>query len=339
MSQLIDKLNIFSLPSSLELSKIVLIPVPWDVTTSYGGGAALGPRAIFNASTQVDLYDYEVKESYKEGYFMLEIDKKILHKNNLLRKKALPVMKAINSGKSLNTSQKKSIIEINKACDEIHDWVYQTTLSYLKQGKIVGIIGGDHSTPLGAIKAIGEIHDGNFGILHIDAHLDLRSAYHGFKHSHASIMHNVFHLKNRPQKLTQFGIRDFCREEYDMVKSNPEYFDTHFDIETQNSKLSGVSWLEICDTAIRKLPDNIYVSFDIDGLNPALCPGTGTPVPGGLEFPEMLALLAAIHRNKKRIIGFDLVEVSKGPHRSEWNENVGARVLFKLCGWSVMTNS
>src|SRR5882672_6020289 len=98
-------LNIFALPAALENSKVVLIPVPWDVTTSYGGGTALGPQAIFNASSQVDLYDFEVKESHEAGYFMLDIDAKLLKQNNLLRKKALPIMQALNQGKSLNPVQ------------------------------------------------------------------------------------------------------------------------------------------------------------------------------------------------------------------------------------------
>lgn len=331
-------LNIFALPATLKNSKVVLIPVPWDVTTSYGGGTSLGPQAIFNASAQVDLYDFEVKESHEAGYFMLDINKKLLQQNNLLRKKALPVMNALNNGKTLSAAHKATQKIINQACEKMYDWVYETTLEYLKQDKIVGVVGGDHSVPLGAIKAIGEAYSGDFGILHLDAHLDLRKAYHGFNHSHASIMYNVFHLKNRPRKITQFGIRDFSREEYELVINNPDYFDTHFDVETQNKKMSGVSWIDICDKAIRGLPDNIYVSFDIDGLNPTLCPDTGTPVPGGLEFSEVLTLLASIHKHKKRIVGFDLVEVSKGSSRHEWNENVGARTLFKLCGWSVITN-
>src|SRR5690606_31492133 len=115
-----------------------------------------------------------------------------------------------------------------------------------------------------------EKYKGNFGILHIDAHLDLRNAYHGFKHSHASIMYNVMNLQYRPQKITQFGIRDFCAEEYQIVQDYPTYFDSHFDIETQRQTLSGTSWLEICEQAIRHMPDHIYISFDIDGLDPTL---------------------------------------------------------------------
>ncbi len=333
-TKITDELNIFAVPAQLANSRVVLIPVPWDVTTSYGGGTSKGPELIFEASSQVDLYDIEVKDAYKSGYYMLPINKKLLAQNNSLRKKAVPLMKAINEGKKLSKEQTKTREQINKACDEMTEWVYKTTLENLKAKKIIGVIGGDHSVPLGAIKAIGEHYYGNFGVLHIDAHLDLRDSYHGFKHSHASIMNNVFNLENRPKRITQFGIRDFCIEEFDMVKDNPNYFDCHFDIETQNLKQS-TKWSDICERAISKLPDNIYVSFDIDGLNPTLCPGTGTPVPGGLEYSEMLTLLATIKKQNKKIVGFDLVEVSGGADNNEWNGNVGARLLFKLCGWAV----
>lgn len=331
-------LNIFAVPANLQSSKVVLIPVPWDVTTSYGGGASEGPELIFKASSQVDLYDLEVKDSYKAGYFMLDIPEELKEANKTLRKKATPVMATLNEGGELKSTQVKAQAEINEACEKMCNWVYDQTRKHLEKNQIVGIIGGDHSVPLGAIKAIGEKCKGNFGILHIDAHLDLRNAYHGFKHSHASIMYNVFNLKNRPKQITQFGIRDFCKEEFDLVKENPNYFNCHFDLETQNRKFNGETWANICEKAVAKMPDNIYVSFDIDGLNPTLCPGTGTPVPGGLEYTEMLCLLSTIAKQKKKIVGFDLVEVAPGANNDEWNGNVGARLLFKLCGWASLTN-
>jgi agmatinase len=269
---------------------------------------------------------------------MLEIPQDLKDQNKALRKKALPIMSTLNEGGQLKASHQKTQDEINSACIEMCDWVYESTAQYLKQNKLVGIIGGDHSVPYGAIKAIGEHLKGNFGILHIDAHLDLRKAYHGFKHSHASIMHNVSQLKQKPKNITQFGIRDFCKEEFDLVKSNPNLYNCYFDIETKQRQLQGESWAQICQEAITKMPENIYVSFDIDGLTPTLCPDTGTPVPGGLEFQEMLMLLSTLHKLKKRIVGFDLVEVSGGPNNNEWNGNVGARTLFKLCAWSVLTN-
>ncbi len=329
---------IFAVPADLETSKIILIPVPWDVTTSYGSGASEGPELIFKASSQVDLYDLEVKESYQSGYFMLGIPHELKDQNKALRKKATPVMATLNEGGELKSTHLKAQAEINEACEQMCTWVYEKTKTHLKKNQIVGIVGGDHSVPLGAIKAIGEKYRGDFGILHIDAHLDLRNAYHGFKHSHASIMYNVFNSQHRPKQITQFGIRDFCKEEYDLVQKNPDYFDCHFDTEVQNRKFKGETWMEICEKAIAKMPENIYISFDIDGLNPTLCPGTGTPVPGGLNYSEVLVLLSLLAKNKKKIIGFDLVEVAPGANNDEWNGNVGARLLFKLCGWAVQTN-
>ncbi len=330
-------MQIFGLETKEKNAKLILIPVPWEVTASYGSGTALGPELIFEASSQVDLFDIETQNAFECGYFMLPINKNLKIQNNKLRKQATKLYKKLQASQSLNKQELTLQKNINKACVEMNNYVYAQAKSVLKSGKMFGVIGGDHSTPLGAIRAIGEFTKGNFGLIHIDAHLDLREAYLGFQDSHASIMNNVSKLKYGPQKIIQFGIRDFCEEEVTFMQQTPEKFHTYFDIPTKKELLSGRSWLEICREAISQLPENIYISFDIDGLDPTLCPGTGTPVPGGLSFEQMLVLLSTIHEQGKKIIGFDLVEVSAGINNDEWNGNVGARVLYKLCGWSMVT--
>jgi agmatinase len=97
----------------------------------------------------------------------------------------------------------------------------------------------------------------------------------------------------------------------------------------------GKSWKKQCKKIVAQLPQKVYISFDIDGLDPKLCPGTGTPVPGGLEFDQAVYLLKALVRSGREIIGFDLVEVAPG--ESEWNGNVGARLLYKLCNWMAVS--
>ncbi|MCB0368452.1 MAG: arginase family protein [Bdellovibrionales bacterium] len=230
---------------------------------------------------------------------------------------------------------------MNQACDHMTNWVYEQSKKVLDSNKLLGLIGGDHSTPLGAIKAISEKYKNNFGILHIDAHADLRNSYQGFTQSHASIMYNVIHGDHRPKKLVQLGIRDFCEEEYDLIQSRPDV-KTFFDIELKSRLLNGESWYQVCQTIINELPENIYISFDIDGLDPVFCPHTGTPVPGGLSIDQVFFLFNQLHKSNKKVIGFDLNEVSTGGAKledaSEWDGNVGARVLYKLCGWTMLTN-
>ena len=202
---------------------------------------------------------------------------------------------------------------------------------------MIGLVGGDHSSPYGAIQAISEKYKKDFGILHIDAHADLRKAYEGFLWSHASIMYNVMESSFAPKKLVQVGIRDFCEFEYDYSNSRKDIV-TFFDLELANQVQSWVSWRALCDQIVSELPQNVYISFDIDGLDPSLCPNTGTPFPGGLSYAQALALLKSLEAQGKRIVGFDLCEVSPGESEMDWDGNVGARILYKLCGWALLTN-
>ncbi|RYZ80418.1 MAG: arginase, partial [Proteobacteria bacterium] len=211
--------------------------------------------------------------------------------------------------------------------------------SVLKNKKLLGLVGGDHSTPWGAIRAVAEEFKNDFGVLHIDAHADLRNAYQGLTQSHASIMYNVMTAEARPKKLVQIGIRDFCEEEYEFIQTRPD-IKTFFDIELKHRLLRGESWAQVCKDVINELPDNVYISFDIDGLDPAFCPSTGTPVPGGLSVDQVFFLFAEVVRSGKKIIAFDLNEVSTGgAEEAAWDGNVGARVLYKLCGWAVKSNA
>ncbi|MCG8575093.1 MAG: arginase family protein, partial [Flavobacteriales bacterium] len=189
------------------------------------------------------------------------------------------------------------------------------------------------SCPLGLVQALAE-QEGAFGILQIDAHADLRPAYEGFEYSHASIMWNVLKLP-AVTKLVQVGIRDLCQQELDDIRSQPERIRTFFDAQLKDAQHRGEPWSETMRQIVETLPEKVYISFDIDGLDPKLCPNTGTPVPGGLEFDQALALIREVVRSGRQLIGFDLVEVSPGT--SEWDANVGARLLYNLCCWSAVS--
>lgn len=329
--------NIFGLPFSQEEAQLILLPVPWEVTVSYRPGTARGPENIFNAAMQVDLYDPDVKDGWKKGFHMLPVDKNIKTKGDYLRQCAeLIISNMIEGGDvSDNAQLSDKQKEINEGGKMLTDWVYEMSRNLLRQGKKVGLVGGDHSTPLGFIKALGDIHP-DFGILQIDAHADLRIAFEGFTYSHASIMYNVLQQVPQVKKLVQVGIRDYCDEELDMINESNGRIKTFFDKDIKEQQYDGATWKSICTQILETLPQKVYISFDIDGLEPKLCPNTGTPVPGGFDTDQIYYLFKMLHASGREIVGFDLNEVSSGDHSSDGIDAiVGARVLFKMCNFMV----
>ena len=332
------KNNIFGLPFSEEDARLVILPVPWEVTVSYGAGTSRAPERVFHASMQVDLFDAETQDAWKKGIYMRQPDKKILMKSDYLRKEAELYINYTSKGEMVekNSFMCKSLKEINEGSALLNRWVYEQTLSLLNDGKLVGLLGGDHSTPLGYYKAIAEKH-GDFGILQIDAHCDLRKSYENFVYSHASIMYNALQEIPGLKKLVQIGVRDYCQEEWDCIRSSNDRVVTWFDKDVKERGFEGQSWKQIADEIVSHLPEKVYISFDIDGLDPKLCPGTGTPVPGGFEAEQMFYLIRLIIASGRRFIGFDLDEIGVGD--TDWDANVGARILWKLCNLLVANNS
>lgn len=320
--------GLFGLPFTPEEARVVVLPVPWEVTVSYAAGTADGPEAIRQASTQIDLYDEDQPEIWKMGLAMTEPPAHWREKSEVLRKQAARYIAAIEAGEDLGPFA-ESLNEINESCSELMWEVEQEAGKWLEQGKKVAVLGGDHSTPLGLIRALARRYD-SFGILQIDAHADLRVAYEGFEYSHASIMHNALQI---PQvaRLTQVGIRDYCEAEAQYMQES-----ARISVFTGRTLLrsrfqANKSWAKTCQSIVETLPDQVYVSFDIDGLEPWLCPHTGTPVPGGLGFEEALFLIETVVQTGREIIGLDLNEVAPGPDGDEWDANVGARLLYRMC--------
>ena len=329
---------LFGLPFEAEECNLILIPVPWEATTSYARGTAAGPAAIRQASPQLDLFDAELAtlglaRPWEFGIH-LEEESAWLHKaNRKACKLALPI---IERGGRIEGSAKlqRSLERVNQLSAEVNHWVADRTRQWRSQGKLVGLVGGEHSTPFGAIQALAEEFPG-LGVLQIDAHADLRQAYEGFEHSHASIMFNVAQ-HTQVQKIVQVGVRDFCDSEYAMATGD-EKLCTYFDYQLKDRLFAGESWQSVCRDIVSQLPEHVYVSFDIDGLDPALCPHTGTPVPGGLSFPQATYLLKMLVLQGKKLVGFDLNEVAPGKRGDEWDGNVGARILYKLCGLTLLS--
>jgi agmatinase len=326
--------QLFGLPFTPENAEVLILPVPWEVTVSYKEGTALGPHAILAASTQVDLYTKDIKDAWKLGISLLPISDEVYQENLKLRKLAVEHIQALESG-NRTESESPLLTIINSGCENLNIYLKNSFLSFLRQGKLIGLLGGDHSTPLGFIRALSEVYP-QFAILQIDAHADLRKAYEGFTYSHASIMYNALKT-SAVSKLVQVGIRDFCEEEVEVIKKASGRVVTFFDADIKQHEYEGKSWSSVCDAIINELPHLVYISFDIDGLDPKLCPSTGTPVAGGLEFHQAVYLLKKIVKAGKKIIGFDLNEVAPSKH-DDWDANVGARLLFELCNWMGVSN-
>ena len=249
--------------SNFESARVLVLPVSYEGTVSYGTGTGAGAMAIVNASRNMELYEEETdSEVYKIGIHTLE------------------------EFKARDTPEK------------MMDELYNSTKELLKSNKFVCMLGGEHSVSAPIIKAHAEkYHD--LSVLQIDAHADLRDTYDGTPHSHASIMARV--VKDLRIPSVQVGIRSISAEEARLLDSGlPTRIFWARDI------VGKTDWI---DSAVDSLTDNVYLTIDIDGLDPSIVPTTGTPEPGGLGWYETLDLIRKI-AEKKRIVGMDLVEYS-----------------------------
>ena len=323
----LDNGCLFGFPFDYDTADIIVLGIPWEVTVSYRAGTAHGPESVLKASPQLDFYDWDNPQGWHQGIFMEPISQPLLQQNQALRQKAHRVIAAAEQGIDIHADPTLAadLAAVNQGCEAMNQWVGAHTRDALKQGKKVIVVGGDHSVPLGYLQALGDVYD-DFGILQIDAHADLRQAYEGFQYSHASIMFNALKLPHI-SKLVQVGIRDISQPEVTLIDQSNQRVVTHFDAALKQQVYGGTPWLEICRNIVADLPSKVYISFDVDGLDPKLCPHTGTPVPGGLELEEAICLFREVVRSDRQIIGADLCEVGNG----EWDGNVGARILYKLC--------
>ncbi len=330
--------GIFGLPLDRERAEVHVIPVPFDVTTSYRKGTSKGPEAILRASRQVDLFDLLTGRPYERGIVLLEPDERIGKLNSEGGKKAERIIEVAGI-LGEDPALRRTLVRVNSIGEELNRIVHASTLRALDDGRLPVILGGDHSTPFGGIQAAAERHPG-LGVLHFDAHADLREAFEGFEWSHASILWNVAMKVPKVHKIVQIGVRDFGEREMAMIQESRGRIRTLFDADWQRAKIEQMNLRELVKKRISDLPDKVWVSFDIDGLDPTLCPNTGTPVPGGLLWSEAMLWLEELARSGKEVVGLDLNEVSPGDTAADvdsWDAIVGARVLYKLIGVALMT--
>lgn len=331
----VDNGNYFCMPFTPEEAALVLLSAPWDVTVSYGAGTAYAPDAIIGASTQLDFYDIAAPDAWRRGIATAPVDYTIQELSQRLRIDARRVIEHLEGGgETTDDYVVRKIRRVNEGSIELNRNIREQAEQWLEQGKLVGLVGGDHSTPYGLIRALGKYHE-QFGILHIDAHCDLRKKYEGFEFSHASIMYNVLHDIHQVERIVQVGVRDFSQPERNLAEQSGKVIEFD-DQRLLEAEFSGRTWDDVCYEIIAHLPEKVYVSFDIDGLDLPYCPHTGTPVPGGLSFNKAARLLQLLGE-ERRIVGFDVVEVC--PHKDDHiDASVGARILWKLCGQTLRSN-
>lgn len=269
--------------AQLEKAKVVLIPVPYDGTSTWGKGADKGPQAFLEASENMELYDIETNsEVYKQGIHLT------------------------------------SPITENNTPEAMVNAVHKTTKEFIKRNKFVTLFGGEHSISIGSIRAFDECFD-NLTVLHLDAHADLRESYDGTKYNHACAVHEARQTTN----LVQVGIRSM-----DVIEK------TFMDVENTffaHDMVTDEYWM---DTVIEAMTDNVFITFDLDVLDPSIMPSTGTPEPGGLLYYETLDFLRQVFQ-EKNVVGFDMVELC--PNTSDKSSDfLAAKLYYKMLSYKFM---
>ncbi|MDV7137388.1 agmatinase [Maribacter sp. TH_r10] len=269
--------------AQLETSKVVLIPVPYDGTSTWGKGADKGPEAFLDAAENMELYDIETdSEVYKQGVHLT-----------------------------------KPVTE-DDSPESMVDAVHKVTKEYIKRNKFVTLFGGEHSISIGSIRAFNECFD-NLTVLHIDAHADLRESYDGSRCNHACAVHEASQTTN----LIQIGIRSMDAIEKTFVDEEKTFF--------AHDMVNDEYWM---DKVIDLMTENVFITFDLDALDPSILPSTGTPEPGGLFWYETLEFLKQVFE-EKNVVGFDIVELCPNVHDKS-SDFLAAKLYYKMLSYKFM---
>jgi agmatinase len=261
-------------------SEIIIVPVPYDETSTWMKGADKGPDAILHASVNLEFYDVETSsEAHLKGIHTIA-----------------PVL------------EKETPEKLVKA-------VYDRILSLLSDKKYPVIIGGNHTVSIGAIKAFSEYFE-NLTILQLDAHADLRQVYEGSVFNHACAMARAREFA----PVVQVGIRSMSAEELPFVERDRIFFshELYYD-------------KSLYDRALDKLSENVYITIDLDVLDPSIMPSTGTPEPGGPPYFELLHFMRDIIKSRN-VVGFDVVELCPSSTNKS-PDFVAAKIIYQLLSY------
>ncbi|MDG1062967.1 MAG: agmatinase [Flavobacteriaceae bacterium] len=266
--------------AAIETSKIVLIPVPYDGTSTWQKGADKGPEAFLSASENMELYDIETEsEVYKQGVYL------------------------------------SPPIEGFTDPEEVVNQVHKTVKEYILRNKFVTVFGGEHSISIGTIRAFNECFD-DLTVLHIDAHADLRATYQGTPYNHACALYQASQETN----LIQVGIRSMDVAETTVLDPEKTWF--------AHEMATDDYWI---DNVIEALGDNVFITFDLDALDPSIMPSTGTPEPGGMLWYETLDFLRQVFK-ERNVVGFDIVELCPQPEEKS-SDFLAAKLYYKMLSY------
>ena len=325
----VDNGNFLGLPK-VRRPDIVFLAAASELTVSYGAGTAGGPANVLAASTQLDVSLPDLYYNYELGVDWRTVALGEAEAMANGRAAAQRVVSALEAGRDADAADAALV---NAASGRVNAAVQTAVAEVLTAKAFPVLVGGEHAVSLGAFHACAA-HHGDFGILQVDAHMDLRWAYEGFRYSHASVMANA--LEEIPQltQLVQVGVRDYSPGEFDAMGAHNGRVATFFDHYLQRRKFEGDTWRDCVQEIVEQLPQRVWVSFDVDGLDPSLCAHTGTPVPGGLGFAEAQYLLRAVVESGRHVVGMDIVEVAGAPH--EYEGAVAARIAYDLACRAVL---
>ena len=301
------KYSIFDLDFDHSSAEMILIAAPWELSASYRRGSSNSPDHIVKTSSQIDAFYPGYPQLVQKGICYLGDIAKLQDQQGPLLEISREYIQNFENKTNLSRKSKFHLKALNHACIRMIGDLKAHILNLISQNKHVGMIGGEHSVSEAAIQALSEKFS-SFSILQIDAHMDLRPSYQQLEHSHASVMYNCLKVP-QVSSLCQVSCRDFSQEEFSFCRQNKSRINSFTAEHLAQNHFEGKSWQSQCNEIISCLSDDVYVTVDIDGLCPAFCPQTGTPVPGGVSYHQLIYLLKSLVRSKKRMIGFDLVEV------------------------------
>ncbi len=279
--------------SSYETSKVVIVPIPYEATTTYRKGCENGPAALLEASDQLEAYDEELQ-----------------------RQTCLEV--GIYTHAAIADTRDNP----NFSDEEMLQVTTETVSRLIADGKFVIAVGGEHAITTGVVRAYQNAIAESFTVVQIDAHGDLRYEYEGSIHNHACVMHRILEMG---LPTLPVGIRAICSEEAQLIK------DKQIPVIWAREMASDPDWIE---KAIAKIStDKVFITIDVDGIDPALIPGVGTPEPGGMGWYETLRFLRRIFETHQ-VIGCDVMELAPLGD-SVVSEFTTAKLIYKIIGYLI----
>jgi agmatinase len=273
--------------TSLQDCRVVVVPIPYDSTTSFRGGTREGPRAIIEASRHLEDYDIELRrEIYQVGVYTLpEIEPHI------------------------------------GSPEDMAERVRATVEPFARDGKLLAVLGGEHSVSVGVVQALHEVYS-DLSVLYLDAHGDLRNEYMGSGFSHACTARRILEMC----PVVEVGIRSISQEEMSFIEESQKGLKVHFHDDSDTN----ISW--DVDEVLKGLSGRVYVSIDLDVFDPGLMSAVGTPEPGGPGWEAVVSLLRAVSR-ERTIVGFDVMELCPGAG-SPSCAFVAAKLAYKVMGYA-----